>query len=356
MVSRPGDLLTVRPVDGPPGSAGFSLRYRSTTATGRAAVVSGVAYLPSSRPAGTPLPVVAWAHGTFGLGRQCTTQAYFTTTDRLGLVTLAVQYGVALVATDYQGLGSPGAHPYMVGRCAARNVLDSVRGALRLPGADPDPEVFLLGWSQGGHAALLAAEEQPEYAPELRLTGTAAVAPAADLHNMLAFLDGSPRFGYVLMTVYGMRAAYPELRDNDHLLTPAGRAALRWIATRSVEEILAEFAGRRAAAFGVADLLSTDAFRQRLTENEPGYAPVDVPVLLVHGDADDTVPVASARELARRYGEQGSPVSLRVLSGFGHPDVLAAALPEVVCHISDCLAAMARPVVPPVCEVDPRRQ
>lgn len=356
MVSRPGDLLTVRPVDGPPSSAGFSLRYRSTTATGRATIVSGVCYLPSYRPAGTPLPVVAWAHGTFGLGRQCTTRAYFASADRLGLVALAAQYGVALVATDYQGLGSPGAHPYMVGRCAARNVLDSVRAARRLPDVDPDPEVFLLGWSQGGHAALLAAEEQPRYAPELRLTGVAAVAPAADLHEMLAFLDGSPRFGYVLMTVYGMRAAYGELRDTDHLLTPAGRAALRWIATRSVEEILGAFAGRRAAEFGVADVLGTDAFRRRLTENEPGHAGVDVPVLLAHGDVDDTVPVATAHELARRYGERGSPVSLRVFPGVGHPDVLAAALPEVVCHISDCLAAMARPLVPPVCEVDPRRR
>ena len=39
-------------------------------------------------------------------------------------------HGFAIVATDYQGLGTPGPHPYQIVRAAAYNVLDSIRAVL----------------------------------------------------------------------------------------------------------------------------------------------------------------------------------------------------------------------------------
>ncbi len=37
--------------------------------------------------------------------------------------------GWTFVATDYEGLGTPGVHPYLVGLSEARGVLDIVRAA-----------------------------------------------------------------------------------------------------------------------------------------------------------------------------------------------------------------------------------
>ena len=55
-----------------------------------------------------------------------------------------------MTATDYQGLGTPGVHQYVVGATEARNVLDSVKAAQQIPRAGAGNDVVALGWSQGG--------------------------------------------------------------------------------------------------------------------------------------------------------------------------------------------------------------
>ena len=44
-------------------------------------------------------------------------------------------HGYVVVATDYEGLGTPGVHAYLVGLSEARAVLDSVRAARNLAAA-----------------------------------------------------------------------------------------------------------------------------------------------------------------------------------------------------------------------------
>src|SRR4029079_13844509 len=96
---------------------------------------------------------------------------------------IAVGEGWTFVATDYEGLGTPGVHPYLVGLSEARGVLDIVRSAQQLPtsGVSADSPVMIFGHSQGGGAALFAAEQAATWAPELHVVGTAAGAPAGDL-------------------------------------------------------------------------------------------------------------------------------------------------------------------------------
>ncbi len=46
--------------------------------------------------------------------------------------------------------------------------------------------------------------------------------------------------------------------------------------------------------------------------------PLGVPLLVVHGDADEDVPVELSRELARRAREAGDEVESVELAGVGH--------------------------------------
>ena len=64
--------------------------------------------------------------------------------------------GYAVVRTDYEGLGTPGVHQYLVGKSEGRSVLDAVRAARAL---EPRcrKRFVIAGHSQGGHAALFAA-------------------------------------------------------------------------------------------------------------------------------------------------------------------------------------------------------
>ncbi|MGH2417137.1 MAG: alpha/beta fold hydrolase [Candidatus Limnocylindria bacterium] len=103
------------------------------------------------------------------------------------------QDGFIVVATDYEGLGTPGLHPYFVGESEGRAVLDAARAARGFICPDKDDTVALAGHSQGGHAALFAAELAPTYAEDLPVVGTVAVAPAGDLACQR--LAGSPPEG-----------------------------------------------------------------------------------------------------------------------------------------------------------------
>jgi alkylhydroperoxidase/carboxymuconolactone decarboxylase family protein YurZ len=81
--------------------------------------------------------------------------------------------GFAVVATDYQGLGTPGPHPYLKVRPEAYSVLDSVRAVLRdVPGLAN--KIVIIGQSQGGGAAFATAAFAPDYAPELDIRGSVA--------------------------------------------------------------------------------------------------------------------------------------------------------------------------------------
>ena len=55
--------------------------------------------------------------------------------------------------------------------------IDLVRAAADLPRAGHDGGWYVIGHSQGGHAALFTGEEAPSYAPELDLKGVVAGAP-----------------------------------------------------------------------------------------------------------------------------------------------------------------------------------
>ena len=82
--------------------------------------------------------------------------------------------------TDYEGLGTPGAHPYLIGRSEGHSVLDAVRAARKLD-KRLGKRVVLAGHSQGGQSVLWAASLAPNYTPDLKVRGTVALAPVSHL-------------------------------------------------------------------------------------------------------------------------------------------------------------------------------
>jgi alpha-beta hydrolase superfamily lysophospholipase len=189
--------------------------------------------------------------------------------------------GFVVTATDYEGLGTPGRHPYVVGLSEARSVLDSVRAAQHLPGTGAGDRVIVSGHSQGGGAALIAGELAPTYAPELDLLGVVAAAPVSELRE-LATSHIDEFFGYVAMGVAGFHVAYPDLAL-DAVVTPDAIAELAEIDRLCVEEILARFRGRAPELFFVRDPGTIEAWASRLEENSPGVRPATSPVFLFHG-------------------------------------------------------------------------
>jgi hypothetical protein len=185
--SPPGSLISVTAMSGAPeGASAYRILYTSTGLSGDPVPVSGVIVVPVGPIPPGGRPIVAWAHPTTGIVSRCApslARVFFASVQGLGAM-LARGYVVA--ATDYPGLGTPEVHPYLVGISEGRAVLDSVRAAQQVPGASAGQAFAIWGHSQGGHAGLFAGLLADQYAPELRLVGVAAAAPATDLATLMA--------------------------------------------------------------------------------------------------------------------------------------------------------------------------
>jgi dipeptidyl aminopeptidase/acylaminoacyl peptidase len=140
------------------GAASNTLvHYRSRSVDGSATTISGTLAIPRGKVPRSGWPVVTWAHGTVGMADRCA-PSRAGTPNRYDsrLLERWLKAGYAVVRTDYEGLGTPGEHPYLIGVSEGRSVLDMVRAARRL---DPSVgnRVVIAGHSQGGPAALWAA-------------------------------------------------------------------------------------------------------------------------------------------------------------------------------------------------------
>ena len=170
--------------------------YSSRTPQGAKTAVSGAVSVPKGKPPKGGWPVITWAHGTTGVADACAPSRNSATSPAQASISYInpelndwLRAGYAVVQTDYQGLGTPGKHPYLIGEAEGRSVLDIVSAARGL-----DPKIgkrFLIsGHSQGGQSALFAAGEASTWTPKLRLRGTVAFAPASHILEQVPLLPG----------------------------------------------------------------------------------------------------------------------------------------------------------------------
>ena len=158
--------------------------YRSTSGDGQPTVVSGSVFIPSGDPPDGGWPVIAYGHGTTGIDQSCAPSSSDSLLGYAQAVGVLVRRGFAVALADYQGVGTPGVHPYTDSRTAGLNMIDAVR-ALRATFRYVSSRWGAFGGSQGGGAAWAAAEQASTYAPELKLVGAVAVSPLADLTGLV---------------------------------------------------------------------------------------------------------------------------------------------------------------------------
>src|SRR3982750_789743 len=193
-----------------PGVRATHVVYRSTNVHGDPNVVSGTILVPTTPYLGKR-PIVGYGVGTHGLGDGCapSRQMALGAETESAQVMLAIAKGWAVALTDYEGLGTPGQHTYVVGPSLGHAMLDAVRAATRAGvGLAADAPVLLWGYSEGGAAATWAAQLQPSYAPELRLLGTAAGGVPADVAAVARHLDGGAFFRFGVSGLTGLGAPF----------------------------------------------------------------------------------------------------------------------------------------------------
>ncbi len=327
---KPGTLIWWREFTAPSGTVGRTILYWSLSAIGKPIPVSGVVIAPANGTAAAP-NVIAWAHGTAGMGDQCAPSKAFAagTAPELAFAPLVTQTNAVFVATDYEGLGTAGDPAYLVGRSEGQGVLDAARAVQQLSlGATSASPILLWGHSQGGGAAAWAAELAPTYAPELKIVGAMVGAPAGELtFGNLSKATDAAQIGYALAGIAGLKASYPELNVDDVLNAKGQELLAKVVAACDAAPVVAGVTGADLVTAGSA---TAPGWAERIAENNPAQMATSIPLFIYHGDADTTVPVDVSTAMQTKYCKLGVISQRKVYPGKGHVDVIPAALTDLL--------------------------
>lgn len=342
----PGQLLRVESFDRdiPENAQAWRILYTTTRDDGQAAVASALVIAPTAA-SDTPRPVVAWAHGTTGFAPGCAPSVleHPFVAASTPAVPETIERGWVMVATDYIGLGTTGPHPYLIGQGEARSVLDSVRAAHQMSQLSLADETVVWGHSQGGHSALWTGLIAPEYAPELTISGIAALAPASDLPGLIEKLRSSAAGSVLLSFVLAAYTqTYPEV-TYDVARWPA-RLPLKEMAQRCLAEPETYVSVVQALIIGNDYLTSepdTGALGRRLAENTPSGR-ISAPVLLAQGEADGVISPIVQAGYAKAQCAAGTNLDFRTYPGLDHVPLVtspdSAAVPELLEWTADRFA------------------
>jgi fermentation-respiration switch protein FrsA (DUF1100 family) len=322
--------------------------YASTTAAGAPSVVTGLVYVPLTTPPAGGYPVVSWAHGTNGMAPTCapslTPQTLSSDMDTYRNDLL--DHGWELVASDYQGEGTAGPLPYLVGSVSAQNTIDIVRAARRLPAAHASVDYAVWGHSEGGQTAVFTNQIGPSYAPELHMVGVVAGAPPSQFGLIYQFLSGSRYRFYLFMAAVGFHTAYGDRAPLGEVLTPLGLSLVP-----TVNKGCFDYLQKTLDRYTLPQLTTGDPFKiptwqTLLQDNDPGQIAKasPVPLLMVQGGSDEQIPVASTALLAQHLCGLGQTVQRWIYPGQNHVGAVRFYVPDMVKWLSARFAGNPAPV------------
>jgi pimeloyl-ACP methyl ester carboxylesterase len=264
-----------------------------------------------------------WAHPTTGVVQHCAPSlAIFVFQQMAGLRQL-IEHGAVVAATDYPGLGTAGPHPYLVGDSEARAVIDSVRAARNLAGVGDGNSFAVWGHSQGGQASLYTSLIAKTYAPELRLVGVAAAAPATSLVTLMGDdFKSSGGKNLTAMTLWSWSRVYDA--PIKKVVLPQAIPTVDRLANECIESIF-DIAERRRTErpleqtfLSVPDIATVEPWHSLVTRNTPGALEPQIPLFIAQGTNDNIVRPEVTRAYLQRQCKAGSKVAIIWVPGVGH--------------------------------------
>ena len=348
ILGAPGTIIRQEPMllPAPFGAAAFRVLYRSTGLHDEPIAVSGVVVIPSRPAPANGRPIVAWAHPTTGVVPRCAPSLALFVFQQIQGLREMIDRGYVVAATDYPGLGTPQTHPYLVGVSEARAVLDSVRAARTISGAQSRFAVW--GHSQGGQAALFTGLIASTYAPDLDLTGVAAAAPATELTTLLGDdINSSGGRNLTAMTLWSWSRVFDA--PIDRVVYPMALATVDRLADECIESIYDLILRSRTSAplaqtfLSMSNFYTAEPWRSLMASNTPGPLPAKVPLLLAQGGADELVRPQVTQDYMKRQCQAGGKVQMLFLPNANHGVIARDAAPSAIDWITDRLAGFAPP-------------
>lgn len=325
-------------------SKGVRVLYSSTNGIDSKTpiTVSGAVYFPKGTPPAGGWPVVGWAHGTTGVADVCAPSWTPANPAQADYFNALLAEGYAIAATDYQGLGTPGAHPWMLARPEGWSVLDSVRSALDAFPALSD-SVIIAGWSQGAHAAASAALMAKEYAPSIMIKGTILTGvpgsppyiPATS-GSQIAARSSSSAF-LAALRLFTFMAVDPAFRPSDYL-SDAGAPVFEAARTACVATILESAARNHVTRETLMKKFPDDVAAKAAPYQQYPTLRFSQPVFVATGLDDMVVFPESQYNFVRTACEAGSRVETHYYPGKDHISAVNAMQMDSIAFVKRALA------------------
>lgn len=275
---KPGDLIRSQrfeDYDLPDGVSAVRILYHSVAATGADVAASGVVLIPRGDAPKGGWPIIAWAHPFVAVARMCAPSL------RRGLgsgsvLSMYVNLGYAVVATDYVGLGTSFRNASFDAQSNATDVINSVLAA-RKAAAELGTRWIALGEANGGTSALFVAELQ-DGAKDHGYLGSVSISGVLDLKVATEQLwPGNWKDGFAFLA-YGIKTVYPAFRLED-MLAPEGLGRYESVTSACSAPAL-------TSALSPAEVLKPgwqyiSFVRQFLLRNDPGSKPAHAPLMVI---------------------------------------------------------------------------
>jgi hypothetical protein len=284
----------------PPEVSAVRILYHSRSAAGEDVAASGVVLFPrEGNPPAGGWPVIAWAHGATGVARPCA-PSLIRNVGYGPFLSMYVNLGYAVVATDYTGLGTNFRNAFLDGPSNAADLIASISAA-RAAVPQLGTRWIVMGEAEGSLAAVAVAEKENEIRDPGYLGGIA----ISGLASTKDIYEHSTRGSSSLMLTslaYGIKTVYPQFQVTD-MLTEKGLALYQ-----DVEQMcsLARTSPELSPAEVVKPSWENNAFvRQYFVRNSLGERRAYGPILVVSGDADQAIPVTMTAQAIARMCKQG---------------------------------------------------
>ncbi|MFA3328123.1 lipase family protein [Acinetobacter baumannii] len=342
------------------------LTYKMLGQSGQEVQATSLVFTPNTPPPVGGWPIVVWAHGTTGVADVCAPSKAALADSTKDLISKLLAAGYVVVAPDYEGLGTPGIHPFLNVKSEAFSITDAVvaaRNYLSQRNLLTSKKWVTVGHSQGGHAALGAAQYASR--AQLEYKGTVAVAPASNLGFILiageqsvanATLDKKISMyaqldTYTALVTAGIRNTQPTF-DYPQVFTPQISSIAQQAETicsgplgqafgAGMTQYVTEHNGtldgytRTQPNFMAVPLVKT--FLDK--DSQPLQVKVTTLIIIYQGLADSTVPKVATDILISNATVVGTKINSYVTGNWDHGTAMSSNVDNIVGNVQTLLSA-----------------
>ena len=320
---------------------GYKVMYLTPDYDGSMVICSGAIYIPVN--IGCEPPILSWSHGTISKKSSAPSNIGNTSNDLIGV--LCASHGYITLMSDLIGLGEgEGLHNYVHAKTEASATIDLILYGKQLSsellGISPNDELFLFGYSQGGHTTMATVKEiEKNYSEELQITASAPMAGPYDMSGVMKNMMNSgqpyPNPGYLPYVLFSYNKIY-NLYDNiNEVLIPPYNSTLfdMYDGTNSmwtINYILPEIPINIFWASYYQDFITNTEHPMNLAlidNNVYNFTPQS-PMKLLHCSGDDNVDFENSTVAYNYFIENGAQ-NIELMDGgnFNHSD---CAFPAII--------------------------